>query len=133
MAPKDSANVAKTEEARKKFEAQKEKYDKLRGDVAIKLKFLDENRVCILWYLKIEHFNPFPNKPVFLCVCSTNLLQTLWEKEKLLVMSNFSFSYSVFYPFEELSGILIELQSLGKGLLSTEELNSLYNSPCPMD
>ena len=26
----------------------------------------------------------------------TSLLKTLWEKEKLLVMSNFSFSHSVF-------------------------------------
>ena len=40
--------------------------------------------------------NPFPNKPWFLRVCSTGLLKTLWEKEKLLVMSNFSFSHSVF-------------------------------------
>ena len=30
--------------------------------------------------------NPFPNKPWFLCACSTHLLKTLWEKEKLLVM-----------------------------------------------
>ena len=29
--------------------------------------------------------NPFPNK-------------TLWEKEKLVTTSNFSFSHSVFYP-----------------------------------
>ena len=29
--------------------------------------------------------------PGFLCVCSTRLLKTVWEKEKLLVMSNFSF------------------------------------------
>ena len=36
-------------------------------------------------------FNPFPNKPWFLRVCSTGLLKTLWEKEKLLVKSNFSF------------------------------------------
>ena len=43
--------------------------------------------------------NPFPNKPWFLRICSTNLLKTLWEKEKLLVASNFSFSHSVFYPF----------------------------------
>ena len=34
----------------------------------------------------------FPNKPWFLCVCSTNLLKTLWKKEKLLVTSNFSCS-----------------------------------------
>ena len=51
--------------------------------------------------------NPFPNKPCFLCVCSTSLLKTLWEKEKLLITSNFSFSYIIFYLFEELSAILI--------------------------
>ena len=45
------------------------------------------------------------NKPWFLRVCSTSLLKTLWEKEKLLVMSNFSFFHSVFYPFEKLSAI----------------------------
>ena len=46
--------------------------------------------------------NPFPNKPWFLRVYSTSLLKTLWEKEKLLVTSNFSFSHSLFYPFKEL-------------------------------
>ena len=43
--------------------------------------------------------NPFPINPSFLRVCSTRLLKTLWEKEKLLVTSNFSFSRSIFYPF----------------------------------
>ena len=47
----------------------------------------------------IRGFNPFPSKPLFLCVCVTRLLKTLRGKEKLLVTSNFSFSYSVFYPF----------------------------------
>ena len=42
--------------------------------------------------------NPFPNNPWFLPVCSTSLLKTLCEKEKLLVTSSFSFSHSVFYP-----------------------------------
>ena len=51
------------------------------------------------WTKKQWYFNPFPNKPWFLRVCSTSLLKTLWEKEKLLVTSNFSFSHSVFYPF----------------------------------
>ena len=41
-------------------------------------------------------------------MCKRNLLKTLWKKEKLLVMSNFSFSYSVFYPFGELSTIFIK-------------------------
>ena len=52
-------------------------------------------------------FNPFPNKPQT-NVCSTSLLKTLWEKEKLLVTSNFSFSRSVFYLFGELSAIFIK-------------------------
>ena len=37
-------------------------------------------------------------------------VKTLWEKEKLLVTSNFSFSRSVFYPFGELSAIFIKLE-----------------------
>ena len=53
-------------------------------------------------------FNPFPNKPWFLRVCCTNLLKTLWEKEKLLVTSNFSFSHSVFYLLGELAAIFIK-------------------------
>ena len=46
--------------------------------------------------------------PWFLPVCRTSLLKTLWEKEKLLVTSNFSFSHSVFYLFEELSSTFIK-------------------------
>ena len=53
----------------------------------------------------------FPNKPWFLRVCSTNLLKTLWEKEKLLVKSNFSFSHSVFYPLGEISVISIKIEN----------------------
>ena len=45
----------------------------------------------------------------FLRVCSTSLLKTQSEKEKLLVTSNFFFSLSVFYPFRELSTIFIKL------------------------
>ena len=56
--------------------------------------------------------NPFPNKPWFLCVVSASLLKTLWDKEKLLVMSNFSFSHSVFYPFGEFSNIFIKFENV---------------------
>ena len=51
--------------------------------------------------------NPFLNKLWFLHACSTSLLKTLWEKEKLLITSNFSFSYSVFHLFGEFSTISI--------------------------
>ena len=53
--------------------------------------------------------NSFPNKPWFLRVCSTSILKTLWEKEKLLVTSNFSFSHNVLYLFGEFSAIVIKI------------------------
>ena len=61
----------------------------------------------MIWSI-VNVFNPFPNKTWILRVCSTSLLKTLREKEKLLVTSNFSFSYSVFYQFEELISIFIK-------------------------
>ena len=57
-----------------------------------------------------SRFNPFPNKPCFLRVCSTSPVKTLWVKEKLLVTSNFSFSHSVFYLFAELSVIFFKFE-----------------------
>ena len=47
----------------------------------------------------IKTFKPFPHNDTFSCPWETSLLKTLWEKEKLLVTSNFSFSHHVFYPF----------------------------------
>ena len=61
---------------------------------------------------KEKTFNSFPNRPLFLSACSTSLLKTMWEKEKLLVKSNFSFSHSVFYLFVELSAIFIKFESV---------------------
>ena len=59
----------------------------------------------------------FPNKPWFLHVCSTSLLKTLWEKEKLLVTSNFPFTHSVFYPYDALSFIFIKFEPFPKQAL----------------
>ncbi|KAF8784513.1 arfaptin-2-like [Argiope bruennichi] len=39
---------SKVEEARRNFTAHKEKYEKLRADVAIKMRFLDENKVKVM-------------------------------------------------------------------------------------
>ena len=50
----------------------------------------------VIWWGILLKFNPFSNKTWFLHVCCTSLLETLWEKEILLVMSNFSFSQSAF-------------------------------------
>ena len=46
--------------------------------------------------------NPLPNKPLFLHVCSTGLLKTLWEKEKGL---NRMF-HKIFHRFQDLSHCL---------------------------
>ena len=51
---------------------------------------------------------------LFLCACSVLLLKTLWEKKKLLVTSNFSFSHSVFHRFWELSIIFIKVKIMGR-------------------
>ena len=58
------------------------------------------------------NFNPFPNKHWFSRVCSTSLLKTLWEKEKLLVAKIFSFFRSVFYPFQAFSVIFLEFKTV---------------------
>ena len=67
------------------------------------------------------HVNPFPNKPWFLRVCCTSLLKTMWEKEKLLVTSNFSISHSVFYLFGEFSAIFINLKLSSANSFSLKE------------
>ena len=69
-------------------------------------------------------FNPFPNKPLFLYVCSTGLLKTLWKKEKLLVMSNspflavFSTLLENFLPFSSNS----KLSSANSFILEESEI-----------
>ena len=65
--------------------------------------------------------NPFPNKPWFLRFCSTSLLKTLWEKEKLLLTSNFSFSHTVFYSFKTFLPFSSNLKLLSANSFSLEE------------
>ena len=63
---------------------------------------------------------------MFLRVCSTSLLTTLWKKEKLLIMSNFSFFHSVFYPFGELCIISSNLK------LSSTNSSVWKSNACPL-
>ena len=62
------------------------------------------------WLIDYMVFNPFPHNDTFWHPWETSLLKTQWEKEKLLVTSNFSFSHSVFNPFEELYPIFVKLK-----------------------
>ena len=65
---------------------------------------------CQLSHQLVINLEPFLKQALVLCVCSTSLLKTLWEKEKLLITSNFSFSHSIFYPFGKLSAIFIKFR-----------------------
>ena len=64
---------------------------------------------------------PFPNKPLFLRVCSKSLMKTLWEMKNLLVTDFLFFSQSVFHPFGKLSVIFINLKMSSAKSLSLEE------------
>ncbi|KAG8453978.1 hypothetical protein GDO86_000561 [Hymenochirus boettgeri] len=48
MGPRDATTLPKIEQSQQLFQAHKEKYDKMRNDVSIKLKFLEENKVKVL-------------------------------------------------------------------------------------
>ena len=55
------------------------------------------------WYIfksKIIHLKSLPHNLDFWGARIKSLLKTLWEKEKMLVTSIFSFSHNVFYPFQ---------------------------------
>ena len=80
-----------------------------------------QNKLYLSLYSIIPTFNPFPNKPWFLQVCSTSLLKTLREKEKLLVMSNFSFSHRVFSPLENYLPFSLKLELSSANSFSSEE------------
>ncbi|KAM7440572.1 Arfaptin-1 [Porites harrisoni] len=46
--PRTAATAVKAEEAKQQYDVQKEKFDRLRGDLAIKLRFLEENKVKVM-------------------------------------------------------------------------------------
>ena len=59
--------------------------------------------------------------PDYLRVCSRSLLKTLRKGETALpVISNFSFSHSVFYPLEDFSAIFIKFKSVTANCFSLE-------------
>lgn len=47
MGPRDAVTMARIEAAQQEYQVQKDKYERLRSDVTIKLKFLEENKVSV--------------------------------------------------------------------------------------
>ncbi|KAM6907445.1 arfaptin-2b isoform 1-T1 [Xenentodon cancila] len=48
MGPRDAVAMARIEAAQQQYQVHKEKYERLRSDVTIKLKFLEENKVKVM-------------------------------------------------------------------------------------
>uniref|UniRef100_A0A0A9Z841 Arfaptin-2 n=1 Tax=Lygus hesperus TaxID=30085 RepID=A0A0A9Z841_LYGHE len=48
QAPRNEATAQRLEEAQQAFDAHKENFEKLRSDLTVKLKFLDENRIKVM-------------------------------------------------------------------------------------
>lgn len=48
MGPRDAVAMARIDDAQQEYQVQKDKYERLRSDVIIKLKFLEENKVASL-------------------------------------------------------------------------------------
>ena len=77
---------------------------------------------CICQYSTLSQTNPG-----FYMSALKSLLKTLWEKEKSLVMSNFSFTHSVFYTFGELSTIFTKFQNCRLQSLSIFQFGRVQN------
>lgn len=56
-APRDAATAQKLEDAQQRYQSHKEKFDRLRADVGVKMKFLDENRVRTRYIFKHKLIN----------------------------------------------------------------------------
>lgn len=46
LGPRDAAAMVRIEMAQQEYQHHRDKYERLRSDVSIKLKFLEENKVC---------------------------------------------------------------------------------------
>lgn len=46
LGPRDAAAMVRIEMAQHEYQHHRDKYERLRSDVSIKLKFLEENKVC---------------------------------------------------------------------------------------
>ena len=53
---------------------------------------------------------PFPHDDAYWRPWETSFLKTLWEKEKLLVTSDFSFFHNVFYQTGKLGAIFVKFE-----------------------
>ena len=59
QAPRSEATTTRLEEAHQSFERHKTTFEKLRSDLTVKLKFLDENRASTKFFYLLDIENTF--------------------------------------------------------------------------
>ena len=69
--------------------------------------------------------NPLPNNATFWRTKDIYLWKRFWEKQKLLVTSNFSFSHNVFYPVWHIFFILNALSNVVCNLKTFREMQEI--------
>ncbi len=62
MGPRDAVTLPKLEQAQKDFQSQREKYQRIRDDLSVKVKLLEENKVRFQFFLSL----PFAHVPLML-------------------------------------------------------------------
>ena len=72
---------------------------------------------CTSSFQMLTSINPFQNKPLFTCVCSENTV----GKAEIACNEQFSFSRSVFYPFDNFLTFSSFLIFLSANSISMEE------------
>ena len=70
--------------------------------LAFNIKVWNGRKVCT-WIWLHHVFNPFPLVDAFWHISNSWFLKTLWQKENLLIMINFSFCHNVFNSFLKLN------------------------------
>ena len=75
-------------------------------------------------YLQTVYLTLTQTSPCFY-VSAVQVFGKHWEKEKLLVTSNFSFCHSVFYPYRELSAIFIKLEFIACSFFQFRRVKNL--------
>lgn len=93
MGPKDAAAMARIDAAQQQYQVQKEKYERLRSDVTIKLKFLEENKVSVRsWNNKNSSIFGFQGQKVqiwhHLCAVTSVCLKVKVMHKQLLLFHN---------------------------------------------
>lgn len=67
LGPRDENSMPKIQQSEQQFQVHREKYERMRNDVSVKLKFLEENKVVQFFFAHYRciHFSFILSEPVW--------------------------------------------------------------------